>query len=221
MRWAEVERIDDALPQTQCTRCGFPDCRSYAVGIVTGAAQINRCPPGGAEGIRRLAALTGQEPLPLDPAFGIEGPRRVAWIDEAWCIGCTLCIKACPVDCIVGAPKALHTVIEADCTGCDLCAPACPVDCIQMEDRADERTGWSAWSPEQAITARQAYENRQARRQRLTNERADERETAARDKLERLDELTHPSEEAEHLRRREVISAALERARQARLGRPS
>ena len=112
-----AQRLNDALPQTQCTRCGYPDCQAYAQAMADGSAAINRCPPGGAEGIARLAALTGQALLPLDAERGLEGPRLLAVIDEAWCIGCTLCIKACPVDCIVGASKVMHTVIDAQCTG--------------------------------------------------------------------------------------------------------
>ena len=112
-----VDAIDAALPQTQCQRCGYPDCRSYAQAIADEAAAVNQCPPGGAEGIVRLARITGRSVLPLNPANGAEGPRRLAVIDENWCIGCTLCIKACPVDCIVGAPKQMHTVVEAQCTG--------------------------------------------------------------------------------------------------------
>src|SRR5690606_16433089 len=123
-------RIDAALPQTQCTRCGYPDCAHYAEAIARREAAINRCPPGGAEGVARLAALTGQPVLPLDAACGSEGPRAVAVIDEDWCIGCTLCIKACPTDAILGLNKRMHTVIADHCTGCELCVPACPVDCI-------------------------------------------------------------------------------------------
>ena len=115
-----AERIDAALPQTQCTRCSFPDCRSYAQAVASGQANINQCPPGGAEGIVRLAAITGQRVIALNPTHGAEGPRKLMFIDEDWCIGCTLCIKACPVDCIVGAPKVMHTIIEAMCTGCEL-----------------------------------------------------------------------------------------------------
>ncbi len=133
---AHVERLaqalDAALPQTQCTRCGYADCRAYAEAMAGGAADINRCPPGGAQGIVRLAALTGRPATPLDAACGQEGPRALAVIDEGWCIGCTLCIKACPVDCIVGAAKQMHTVIDDLCTGCELCVPVCPVDCIAM-----------------------------------------------------------------------------------------
>jgi electron transport complex protein RnfB len=148
------EALNDALPQTQCTRCGYPDCRSYADAIAADAAPINQCPPGGAEGIERLAALTGRPVIALNPAHGAEGPRRLAVIDEAWCIGCTLCLDACPVDCIVGGPKRMHTVIDALCTGCELCIPACPVDCIALVDASGPRTGWAAWSAAQADEAR-------------------------------------------------------------------
>ena len=150
-------RIHAALPQTQCTRCGYPDCAGYAEAVAAGEAEINQCPPGGAEGIARLAAITGRPVIPLNPVNGVEGPRTVAVIDENWCIGCTLCIKACPVDCIVGAPKQMHTVVDPQCTGCELCVPACPVDCIAMVEVTGPRTGWDAWSAEQAAEARERY----------------------------------------------------------------
>jgi electron transport complex protein RnfB len=129
---ALVARIDGLLPQTQCGRCGYPGCRPYAEAIARGDAPINRCPPGGAEGVRMLARITGQPVLPLDPACGAEAPPRIALIDEDACIGCTKCIQACPVDAIVGASKWMHTVIADRCTGCELCLPPCPVDCIAM-----------------------------------------------------------------------------------------
>jgi len=127
-----AERIDAILPQTQCTRCGYPACMDYAQAIATGEAQINQCPPGGATGIDALAELLGCAPLPLNPANGVEKPREVALIDEAVCIGCTKCIAACPVDAIVGASKLMHTVIADECSGCELCIAPCPVDCISM-----------------------------------------------------------------------------------------
>jgi electron transport complex protein RnfB len=168
-----VDRIDAALPQTQCTRCGYPDCRAYAEAVASGAAEINRCPPGGAEGIARLAELTHRPVLPLDSSRGLEGPRLLAVIDEAWCIGCTLCIKACPVDCIIGAPKRMHTVIDALCTGCELCLPVCPVDCIALVPVTGERSGWQAWSTPQADQARQRYGAHQQRAARLQREQDD------------------------------------------------
>jgi len=158
-----AQRLDALLPQTQCTRCGYPDCRAYAEALAAGQAQLNQCPPGGAEGIARLARELGQPALPLDPAFGDEAPRRLVYIEEATCIGCTLCIQACPVDAIVGAPKRMHAVIEADCTGCELCLPVCPMDCIALEEASAGATGWDAWSPQQAGAARDAYARRQAR----------------------------------------------------------
>jgi electron transport complex protein RnfB len=127
-----ADRINDALPQTQCTRCGYPDCKAYAQAIANDNAAINQCPPGGLEGIALLAQLTGRSAIALNPDHGVAGPMTVAVIDEAWCIGCTLCIKACPTDAILGSNKVMHTVIESVCTGCDLCLPVCPVDCIPL-----------------------------------------------------------------------------------------
>jgi electron transport complex protein RnfB len=167
------------LPQTQCTRCGYPDCRGYAEAIAAGEAAINRCPPGGAEGIARLAALTGAAVVPLDKDCGAEGPRQIAIIAEADCIGCTLCIAACPVDCIVGASKSMHTVVEADCTGCELCLPACPVDCIRLTPASGTATGWQAWSAPQADAARARYAWHRERIARDANERV-QRQRAAR-----------------------------------------
>ncbi|TLY52882.1 MAG: RnfABCDGE type electron transport complex subunit B [Gammaproteobacteria bacterium] len=127
-------RIDALLPQTQCTRCGYPACRDYAAAIALGEAEINQCPPGGAAGIAALAHLLGRAPKPLNPANGVEQPMQVAWIDETLCIGCTKCIQVCPVDAIVGANKFMHTILANECSGCELCIPACPVDCITMTD---------------------------------------------------------------------------------------
>ena len=195
---ALAEALDRALPQTQCTRCGYADCRAYAEALADDGAEINRCPPGGAEGVRRLAAITGRAPLPLDPGTGEEGPRLLAVIDEGACIGCTLCLPACPVDCIVGGPKALHVVIAAHCTGCELCLPACPVDCISMLPASGERTGWNAWSAAQADSARQRY-------------------GAHRERLARAEESAAiPKPDAEAEVRRGVVAAALARARGAR-----
>jgi electron transport complex protein RnfB len=161
--------IDRVLPQTQCTKCGYPACRPYAHAVATGAADINRCPPGGDTGIRRLAALTGRPYTPLDPACGMEQPRRVARIDERLCIGCTLCIDACPVDAIVGAQQQMHTIITELCTGCELCLPPCPVDCIAMVPAAAAE---AVWDEGRADSARERYERRRTRLGRRQAERA-------------------------------------------------
>jgi electron transport complex protein RnfB len=170
-RTSLADRIDRALPQTQCTRCGYPDCRSYAEAIAAQSARINQCPPGGQQGVARLARITGAAEVPLDAARGVEGPLRLARIVEADCIGCTLCIAACPVDCIVGAPKRMHTVVEAQCTGCELCLPACPVDCIELVTATPGRSGWDAWSEAQAERARERYAFHRTRAERERRER--------------------------------------------------
>ena len=154
---ADAADILAALPQTQCTRCAYPDCAAYATAIAQDQAPINQCPPGGAEGIRRLAAITGQAVMELNLVNGLESPRAVAIIDEDWCIGCTLCIAVCPTDAIVGGNKRMHTVMEAYCTGCELCIPVCPVDCIQLENVSGHASGWNAWSSPLAEQARARY----------------------------------------------------------------
>ncbi|MGA7537440.1 MAG: RnfABCDGE type electron transport complex subunit B, partial [Steroidobacteraceae bacterium] len=133
---ASADDIDALLPQTQCTRCGYQGCRPYAEAMARGEAAINQCPPGGAATIGALARLLEREPLPLNPANGIEGPPLVAQIDEDTCIGCVKCLPPCPVDAIVGARKQMHTVILQLCTGCELCVAPCPVDCITMVPRS-------------------------------------------------------------------------------------
>ena len=127
-----VGQIDAVLPQTQCTQCDFDGCKPYAEAIAAGEAKINQCPPGGQDGVNALAELLGRETLPLNEAHGETKPRRIALVDEKVCIGCTLCIQACPVDAFVGSSKVMTQVIAEECTGCDLCLPVCPVDCIDM-----------------------------------------------------------------------------------------
>ena len=139
-----IDQINAILPQTQCGQCNFPGCRPYAEAIAAGEAEINQCPPGGEAGIQSLADLLGVEILPMNPENGAPKPKAVAVIDEQTCIGCTLCIQACPVDAILGSAKLMHTVIEAECTGCDLCLPPCPVDCIEMIVRPKPPSEW-AW----------------------------------------------------------------------------
>ncbi|TAL76791.1 MAG: RnfABCDGE type electron transport complex subunit B [Burkholderiaceae bacterium] len=152
-----IDRVNAALPQTQCTKCGYPGCLPYARAMVMDGEAINRCPPGGQEGVRTLARILGREELPLDTDCGKHLPLQRAVIDEEHCIGCTLCIQACPVDAIVGANKFMHTVLADVCTGCDLCVAPCPVDCITMVPAGHD------WTAQLAAQARTNYEHRQKR----------------------------------------------------------
>ncbi|MFM0200423.1 electron transport complex subunit RsxB [Paraburkholderia fungorum] len=217
-----ADRIEDLLPQTQCTKCGYPACRPYAEAIAHGEANYNQCPPGGAEGIARLAALLGKPVIPLNSANGVERPRPLAVIDEQVCIGCTLCMQACPVDAIVGAPKQMHTVIAELCTGCDLCVPPCPVDCIALPPVTGEATGWDAWSQSQADAARERHDRREARLAR-EREAAEARAAARRAVSNPPAQVTQadasassaaPAADDAEAKKRAIIQAALERARQ-------
>jgi len=208
-----ADQIDALLPQTQCTKCGYPACRPYAEAIARGEAQINQCPPGGSDGITKLAALLGREVLPLNPANGAERDRTAALIDESLCIGCTLCIQACPVDAIVGAPKLMHTVLLQHCTGCDLCIPPCPMDCIAMVELGElARRGApiaDRTAEQRAAEARSRYTLHQMR----GAERAARIAERAQNKVERVD-VANASHDVR--RKREAIRAALERARARR-----
>lgn len=152
-----ADRVDALLPQTQCTRCGYPGCRPYAEAIAIGEADINRCPPGGESALAAIASLLGRDAPPLDASRGTPGPLLVARIDEDVCIGCTLCIKACPVDAIIGAQKRMHGVLPSLCSGCELCVAPCPVDCITMIPAA------RAWDRKDADAARIRHDGRQNR----------------------------------------------------------
>ena len=188
-----IDRIDAVLPQTQCRQCGYDGCRPYAAAIADGRAEIDRCPPGGDAGIIRLAAVTGRPAIPLDTSRGVQRPLALAFIDESLCIGCTLCIQACPVDAIAGGAKRMHDVVADLCTGCELCLPPCPVDCIVMVP-ADR-----PWGDADAAAARTRHE---ARKHRLAT---------APVRIERAAPVADAT-----TRRERIVAAAVERARQRR-----
>lgn len=210
-----ADRIEDLLPQTQCTKCGYAACRPYAEAIADGSANVNQCPPGGMEGVARLANLLGKPVIPINPVNGVERPRPMAVIDETLCIGCTLCIQACPVDAIMGAAKQMHTVLPGLCTGCDLCVAPCPVDCIAMVEITPGKSGWDAWSQEQADAARARHDFRTFRLQREKEENDARLAAKAAAKLKEVEaeSTLTPEEQAEKARKKAIIQAAIERAR--------
>jgi Na+-translocating ferredoxin:NAD+ oxidoreductase subunit B len=211
-----ADQIEDLLPQTQCTKCGYPACRPYAEAIASGAASHNQCPPGGIEGVARLAGLLGKPVIPINPDNGVERPRPLAVIDENLCIGCTLCMQACPVDAIVGAAKQMHTIIAELCTGCDLCVPPCPVDCIAMVPVTGNETGWDAWTQDQANAARVRHDRRAARLERERD--AAEARSAALKAAKAADAPLPATQEPAAAtddaaaKKRAIIQAAMERA---------
>jgi len=202
-----ADLLDRVLPQTQCTKCGYDGCRPYAQAIVDGQAEINRCPPGGQAGVRALAELTGSPEIPLDLTRGVHTGLTVAVIDEEHCIGCTLCIRACPVDAILGANKHMHVILPDLCTGCELCISPCPVDCIRMEPVRPARE----WTRGDADAARQRFVQRQTRLERIEATRHRPAQAAG-------SSSTAPLERApaapDH--KSAVIAAALARARARR-----
>ena len=218
-----VESILDALPQTQCKRCGFPDCESYAQAVAYENVPINQCPPGGEAGIARLSHITGKPATPLNPVHGKEGPRSTVWIDETVCIGCTLCLDACPTDAILGTNKKMHTVIQKYCTGCELCLPVCPVDCILVENATPRLTAWQAWSQAQADQARERFTSRKLRLERESFEHNQRLQSKALEHLNDLDASTHmPATDSDDStsdyerqisRKTAIIQAALEKAK--------
>jgi electron transport complex protein RnfB len=203
-----VQHINDLLPQTQCTQCGFNGCLPYATALAKQETEINRCPPGGESTIKALAQLLNQTIKPLDPTCGVTTERHIASIDPQHCIGCTLCIKACPVDAIAGSSKRRHVVIAELCTGCELCVPPCPVDCIDMIFIPE----FSTWNTTQAHAARARMNSREFRLKRQKEEIAHRLEAKAIHKLDEFNHLTSPDSTS----KKAVIQAALERARARR-----
>ena len=212
-----ADEIDALLPQTQCARCGYPACRPYAEALAAGAAELNRCPPGGDHTISALAGLLGRAVVALDPSCGAQRRWRLARIEENACIGCTLCIDACPVDAILGASHRMHTVIASECTGCELCVAVCPVDCIVLEpmsaparevDRDSGEAGFlRMWMRERAPAAAQRYRAREARLARQASARRLARGSPRHDRT------------AEQARLRADIEAAVARVRARRATR--
>ncbi len=212
-----IDQIDALLPQTQCTKCSYPGCRPYAEAIAAGEADIDQCPPGGTVGVAKLAVLLARTPKPLNPTYGTERPRTAALIDETRCIGCTLCIEACPVDAIVGASKRMHTVLLEHCTGCELCLPPCPVDCIEMV-ALEELTRRGARIPDpgperRAAQARVRYQFHEVRAQREREQREARPAAKTIGALGKADHNAAPLADSE--RKSAAVRAAVERARRA------
>ena len=221
MSMPTADQIDALLPQTQCTKCGYPGCRPYAEAIAHGEAGINQCPPGGEAGVRALATLLNVAFQPLDPANGTEQPRSAAFIREELCIGCTLCIQACPVDAIVGAAKLMHTVLIEVCTGCELCVPPCPVDCIDMLPLAELARRGSAEGAREASIPVATHAHRWRARYtshllRTARERQERDARLAAKAAGRLHPLEAPRSGEDRQRKQAAIAAALERARARR-----
>ena len=207
---ATVAEIDALLPQTQCTRCGYPDCHAYAEAIVRAEAGIDRCPPGGAETLQALGTLLRRPAMALDPSVGTFAPGTVAFIEESLCIGCTKCIAACPVDAIVGGPKLMHTVVEALCTGCELCLPPCPVDCIRLMPAEGVTEAYEGWQfPQGGLERADALRTRYLRHgSRLLREKETRRNGSTSEQ--------GPSQDVLQAQRKAEIAAAVARVRAKR-----
>ena len=213
-----VGQIDAVLPQTQCTQCDFDGCKPYAEAIAAGEAEINQCPPGGQDGVNALAKLLGREALPLNEAHGVTKPRRIAVVDEKVCIGCTLCIQACPVDAFVGASKVMTQVIAEECTGCDLCLPVCPVDCIDMVESKPIEEG-DHTEQNEAIKNRQFQERaiRDNWRSRFEYHQSRiERNKRERDELLKSKMIALKEKMAKDKAQKEKINAAMQRIKSAK-----
>ncbi len=211
------QRINALLPQTQCTKCGYQGCEPYAQAIASEGAAINRCPPGGHEGIVALANLLKRPVVALDTDCGTHQPLQVAVIDEQFCIGCTLCIQACPVDAIIGASKLMHTVLPEQCTGCDLCVAPCPVDCIAMVPVKPART----WTPQDATRARAHFEARARRLAQRPESLRQSPDNGTPNASASSAIATQDLIAADHTEKQAAIAQALARARARRAARPA
>lgn len=205
-----VEEIDALLPQTQCGKCGFSGCRPYAEAIAEGRADINQCPPGGQEGIEKLAQLLGVTPKPLNTSHGFPRSKKVvARIDERLCIGCTFCIQACPVDAIVGAGKQLHSVIAAECTGCELCIAPCPMDCISLVPADDSKNDTHQKQVADNLRARHQFRLLRLEREKQTGKAGSKHKPIAQ-----AEKNPVTTEE----RKKAIVQAAIQRAAAVRNG---
>ena len=202
-----IDRIDAILPQTQCQQCGFTGCKPYATAIAEGHADINQCPPGDDDDIQKLAALLGVKPKPINIAYGVPKPKATAVIDENTCIGCTFCIRACPVDAIIGAAKQMHTIITAECTGCELCIIPCPMDCISMVPAQQANFLDQKVKKKAADHARIRYQFRLQRLARETQEQA--KKLAQKAMKKKQANVATANNDA---RKKAIIQAALKRA---------
>ncbi|MEI8401560.1 MAG: RnfABCDGE type electron transport complex subunit B [Alcaligenaceae bacterium] len=212
-----AQRINALLPQTQCTKCGYQGCEPYAQAIALEGVAINRCPPGGDAGIAALAQLLMQPIVALDSSCGLHQPLQVAVIDEQFCIGCTLCIQACPVDAIIGASKLMHTVLPEQCTGCDLCVAPCPVDCISMVPVTPLRQ----WTPLDAMRSRAHFEARQRRVAQRPESLRQSPEFDKADPSGPTSAATKAAVTSDQINKQAAIAQALARARARRATRPT
>lgn len=200
-----IKQIDAVLPQTQCGQCGFDGCMPYARAVVEGQADINQCPPGGDAGAAAIAAMLNIPAKSLNTAYGHPKPPAIALIDEAQCIGCTFCLRACPVDAIIGAAKHMHTVLIELCTGCERCVAPCPVDCISMVPVPEPAT--PEIRQQKADDAREHYQRRQLRLARDQQQRTEKLE------LRRPKDNPAPDTQQATDPKQAAIRAAMERAR--------